>query len=120
MTGAVWVDGQPLKEGSITFIPTGETKGPKVSAKIKDGFYELPKESGPVVGTVRVEIRDAVDPGFNLDDPEAFTRHGNKPLPGPKIPAEYHDRSKITRSVSSEEINKFDFQIETNVKKRRK
>lgn len=119
--GAVWVDGKPLKRGSIKFIPTGGTRGPEAAAVIEDGFYDLPADAGPVVGTVRVEIRDAVDPGFALDDPLAFTKYGNRPLPRPTIPPEYNQRSTLTRPVQAGELNRFDFKIDTkrNRKNRR-
>lgn len=116
--GTIWVDGRPLKNGSIKFVPTGATQGPEAAAEVKDGAYELSSENGPIVGTVRVEIRDAVDPGFDLDDPQAFTRHGNKPLPGPKIPTRYNQRSTLTRTVHAGESNEFDFKIETSEKQR--
>lgn len=116
--GAVWVDGKPLESGSIRFVPTDGTKGPEAAAQIENGFYELPIQEGPVVGTVRVEIRDIVDPGFDLDDPEQFTEHGKDRLPGPKIPPEYNVRSRIVRTVSADETNKLDFEIELPAKRR--
>jgi len=117
VTGTVWIDGKPLKKGSIKFIPIGDTKGPAAASAVKDGFYELSSKNGPVAGAVRVELRDAVNLGFALDDPEAFTEHGNKPLPLPTIPPEYNIRSKLTRTVRSGETNELDFKIATRRKR---
>jgi hypothetical protein len=55
VTGTVTIDGQPLDVGSITFIPTGETKGPVAGGEIKDGVYMI--ANSVCVGTNRVEIR---------------------------------------------------------------
>ncbi|MFQ5732782.1 MAG: hypothetical protein ACE5KM_12620 [Planctomycetaceae bacterium] len=115
--GAVWVDGKPLKKGSIHFIPTDGTKGPEAAGVIKDGFYEITEEKGPVVGTMRVEIYDAVDPGFDMDDPMQFGKHAKKPLPKGKIPAKYNKKSTLKRTLT-EDLNKLDFKIETQKKRR--
>jgi len=113
VTGTVTVDDEPLQKGSIRFIPTDETKGPEAGAKIENGFYELSEEDGPVVGTVRVEIRDVTDPGYDLDDPEQFVEKGDKPLPRPRIPPKYNRRSKITRTIKAGEVNELNFTIRT-------
>ncbi len=116
VNGTVYVDGKPLQTGSIQFIPTGDTKGPAAAAIIQNGDYELASENGPVVGRVRIEIREAIDPGFDWDDPEAFMKRGTKPLPRSQIPPEYNERSELTRTVQSES-NRFDFKITTRKKR---
>lgn len=55
VTGTVTVDGVPLHEGSISFIPTGGTLGPVAGGIIKDGAYQI--DDSVCVGTNRVEIR---------------------------------------------------------------
>ena len=54
--GTVTVDGQPLTEGTITFLPSESTKGPLARCTINDGKFGLPVSEGPVVGSHRVEI----------------------------------------------------------------
>ncbi len=54
--GTVMVDGQPLTEGTITFLPEQSTKGTLARGTIKDGKYQLSATEGPVVGNHRVEI----------------------------------------------------------------
>jgi len=115
--GAVLVDGQPLKKGSIHFIPTDGTKGPEAGGVIKDGFYEITKKNGPVLGTMRVEIYDAVDPGFDMDSPEQFGKHVRTKLPKGKIPAKYNKKSTIKRTLT-EDLSKLDFTIETRKKRK--
>ena len=53
LAGAVTIDGQPIKEGSITFAPTGSTRGPSVGAKINAGRYDCPHVP---IGELRMQI----------------------------------------------------------------
>jgi hypothetical protein len=55
--GTVTLDGKPFAEGHITFIPTGDTKGPVAGATILEGQYRVPSAKGVQIGTNRVEIR---------------------------------------------------------------
>ena len=55
--GKVTLDGSPVEEGSIAFIPTGGTEGPTAGGQIEQGQYSVPSAKGPVVGRYRVEIR---------------------------------------------------------------
>jgi len=54
--GTVNLGGSPLAEGVIRFVPTAGTTGPLVEAPIRDGGFALPGETGPCIGTQRVEI----------------------------------------------------------------
>lgn len=54
--GSVTVDGQPIKDGSITFQPLAGTSGPVVGASIADGQYKIEKVKGPVVGEYQIEL----------------------------------------------------------------
>jgi hypothetical protein len=56
VTGKVTFEGQPIEEGSIQFVPQTGTEGPSAGASIKEGTYSIPRESGPVPGSYRVEI----------------------------------------------------------------
>ena len=59
VTGKVTMDGEPIKVGSVIFIPSGETKGPASSGAIKeDGTYEIlgPSGKGVVTGTHKVML----------------------------------------------------------------
>src|SRR5688572_26205830 len=55
--GTVTLDGAPLKQGSITFTPIGQTKGPVAGGTIIEGKYRIDSEKGAAVGTNRVQIR---------------------------------------------------------------
>lgn len=54
--GTVTLAGKPLEEGVIRFVPTDGTTGPMVETTIRNGRYALAKQSGPCIGTQRVEI----------------------------------------------------------------
>ncbi len=56
VTGTVTYQGKPIEQGSIRFVPTGETKGPATGTTIKQGKYEASAKGGVLVGTQRVEI----------------------------------------------------------------
>lgn len=101
VSGDVTVNGAPLEEGSIAFLPTEGTQGPSVGGTINQGRYLIPVEEGPVVGTYRVEIRATREtgrkieagppspPGTMIDEVKAF------------IPAKYNAKSTLTAEIKS-------------------
>ena len=62
------VDGQPMAEGSISFLPTEGATGPSAGGIIRDGEYRIPAATGPVVGRSRVEIRGFRQTGKTVRD----------------------------------------------------
>ena len=56
VSGKVTFDGEPVHQGSIAFIPTGQTTGPTAGAVIEKGEYRTLAGGGPVLGSHRVEI----------------------------------------------------------------
>ena len=57
VSGAVTYKGQPIKEGTIAFIPMSGTNGPSGGGNIDDGKYAIPRKAGLAPGKYRVEIR---------------------------------------------------------------
>jgi hypothetical protein len=57
VSGKVSLDGKPITQGSITFVPSAGTKGPSGGSSIENGKYQVPRDKGLVSGTYRVEIR---------------------------------------------------------------
>lgn len=55
--GTVSLDGQPIPNGELRFIPTGDTQGPISGGPIKDGAYVAQGRGGVPIGEHRVEIR---------------------------------------------------------------
>ena len=56
ISGHVTLDGKPVEQGSILFLPIDGTVGVVTGGEIKDGQYELPAAKGPAIGRNRVEI----------------------------------------------------------------
>ena len=56
VSGTVTLDGQPLENAVIRFVPLPEVKGPTASIAIESGKFGLPAYAGPVAGPHRVVI----------------------------------------------------------------
>jgi hypothetical protein len=69
VAGNVTLDGEPIPEGSITFIPDQGNHGPTAGGEIIDGEYRVESASGPMTGPHRVEIRATVRTGRSVPDP---------------------------------------------------
>jgi hypothetical protein len=68
-SGHVSLDGQPIAEGVIQFLPVEGTVGPEAGGVITNGQYDIPHERGPVVGKNRVELRASKKTGRKIQDP---------------------------------------------------
>lgn len=111
--GYVSIDGAPLKAGSIRFIPAGDAQGPAAVATIDEGIYELPAESGPVVGPLRIEIEAINHFGFEVDDEAAYAKQvagGQKPPQNP-VPESFNRHSKIVIEFPAEGQSNLDFRL---------
>jgi len=54
--GNVTLDGKPLAEGAINFIPQLGTAGPTAGAAITEGRFSIERDRGTFTGMFRVEI----------------------------------------------------------------
>ncbi len=76
--GTIKVNGQPLRWGTITFVPvrskdsTLENRLPRAAAMVSRGRYKIPKSRGPVLGKCRVIIHNlgSVEPKPTIPDVE--------------------------------------------------
>ncbi|QDV52990.1 hypothetical protein [Gimesia fumaroli] len=71
VAGMVTLNGDPVKQGVITFIPTG--KGATAGASIESGKFVIPEETGPSPGEYRVEIDSSVPTGKQILDTDGET-----------------------------------------------
>ncbi|MBI1311549.1 hypothetical protein GC176_09605 [bacterium] len=111
------LDGTPLSEGTVRFVPAGETPGPKVSVVVTEGKFELEEANGPIVGSHRIEIESTDHGGFALDDETAFERlkvSGQKMIKVVRVPWIYNQRSILTADVTSDGPNEFTFALRTS------
>lgn len=110
VSGKVSIDGIPLSQGSISFIPTDGTKGPVGGGEIKDGRYDIP--SSVVIGTNRVEIRGRIRTGRMVEaippaQPGSMVEEMKE-----AVPPKFNSRSALKVTVESGE-NLLDFPLET-------
>ena len=116
VTGTITLDGQPLDNAVIRFVPLAEVNGPKASVAVTAGRFELPSESGPVAGRHRVEIESTDHGGIAPDDETALAEVASgkrKPAKTVKIPAIYNARSTLERTIQADFTNQFEFTLVT-------
>ncbi len=106
--GKVVVDGQPMAEGSISFLPTEGATGPSAGGIIRDGEYRIPAASGPVVGRSRVEIRGFRQTGKTVRD--VWKPGQNVAERVIALGPEFNDRSTLTRDIQAGD-NQLDFDL---------
>lgn len=111
--GYVSIDGAPLKAGSIRFIPTGDSKGPAAVATIEEGIYQLPAESGPLVGSLRVEIEAINHLGFEIDDEAAYAKQAaaSPQVAKNPVPEAFNRQSKLVVEMPEEGQTDLDFRL---------
>lgn len=108
LQGTVTLDGAPLAEGYVTFVPMPGTSGPTAGGKITEGKFSVSPRQGTFVGAFRVEItairktgRKLKDPmlGQEIDETEQF------------LPARYNRQSELTIEVTKAGPNHFEFDL---------
>ena len=109
ISGTVSLDGVPVAEGDIRFVPVEGTNGPDAGAVIRDGKYKVVE--GLAEGKYQVSIRGYQQSG----------RWEPDPLGGPPIkaivqivPKEYHGAdSKVVKEIARG-VNRLDFYLVTS------
>jgi hypothetical protein len=114
VSGSVVLNGTPVEEGAIQFIPVDGNTGASSGVEIRNGRYHIPAARGAAVGKNRVELRTFRKTGRTVQDPTG--------LPGVKteervqaFPPEYSDQSTVVRDVKPGS-NTFDFDVQTGKK----
>jgi len=92
VSGAVTLDGQPVQEGSITFVPIEGTTGPMAFGKITNGQYSISAgDRGPVPGKHKVQIEAYRDAGT--------TDSGGASLKDQVVPAKYNTETSLVVEI---------------------
>ncbi len=120
VSGVINLDGEPLQQGVIRFVPEGETKGPKTSVPVQQGRFEIDSRSGPLVGEHRIEIVSTDDGGYAMDDEQAIQdlrKAKVKRIRVVKVPAVYNSRSTLKKTVSLNTPNEFQFDLSSQHKR---
>jgi hypothetical protein len=111
VSGHVTVDGQPISEGVIQFLPIEGTIGPEAGGVITKGQYEIAQQRGPIVGKARVELRGSKKTGRKIQDPTG--RPGTLTDEYKEMfPPDCNTNSSLVREIK-DGLNKWDFDIRT-------
>jgi hypothetical protein len=108
LQGTVTLDGKPLPQGTIRFIPTGGTGGPSAGGEVTDGEFEIESSKGVLPGSFRVEITASRKTGRKVRDratgemTEMFAQH---------LPPRYNVNSELTAEVKSGGSDPFEFAL---------
>jgi hypothetical protein len=113
VSGVITLKGQPLDQGSISFMPLGESANQGMvtqsGAVITEGKYHIPAEQGLVPGDYQVSISSA--DGLTPADPDAPPGPTGNTVTKDRIPPEFNVNSKQKVQVKEGEPNSFDFSI---------
>ncbi|MEX0728487.1 MAG: hypothetical protein WEB58_04925 [Planctomycetaceae bacterium] len=111
ISGQVTFDGQPVEDGTISFVPAGDTQGPVSGDRIVNGTYTIPADKGPVIGSHKVEIKATRKTGEKI--PAVPPATGEMEVTEDYIPAKYNTETTLTADVVGGE-NKKDFTLTAN------
>ena len=108
ITGSVTLDGKPLENGQITFVPQLNTSGPTAGGSVINGKFDIPAEHGVFAGNFRVEIVASRPTGNK--SPDRFTGELTEEV-RQIIPRRFNADSTLQAEVKSSEGNHFEFAI---------
>jgi hypothetical protein len=101
VAGTVTLDGRPLPDGDVLFVPLDKSLSPE-AGKIKDGRFEFQAKEGKK----RVEVSASrILPG-------GARGAGGEPVPEEYLPDRYNSASTLTAEVTRGGPNQFDFKLE--------
>lgn len=107
VSGRVSIDGKPLEQGTILFVPELGTPGPKSGAEIVKGEFALDGEQGPGIGKLRVKIQNSRDANAaRYDRPPELIEQSPTPIPN-----RYNSHSELVIETSETEDNFFEFKL---------
>jgi hypothetical protein len=107
LEGTVTLDGKPLGEGSISFVPLPGTGGPTTGASIAAGRFYVPAEKGTFAGNFRVEITARQKTGRQI---LSDTAGGLVEQYEQFLPPRYNRESQLTANVT-QGSNQFEFKL---------
>jgi hypothetical protein len=118
VTGAVKLQGQPLKDGLIRFVPLDGQDTPG-GGPIQNGEYKIPRANGLKPGNYLVQLSSG--DGKTPNEEEAGGPGGSTNIVSvDQIPDEWNVRSKQQVEVKSSGANRFDFDVPLNPRLKKK
>ena len=120
--GKVTVNGDPLQEGHLSFVPLDPALGPSAGAGIINGEYKIDAGKGPLAGEYRVQIN-----AFRKTGKKTWDGMGDEQAPAGKkafveeveafIPPKYNTDSELRATIKAGEVNVYDFDMKIAAKK---
>ena len=114
--GMVTLDGAPLPEGSITFLPVDPRSGQTAGAKVVQGEDEIAANQALRAGEYQVQIRAIRPTGKKIWD-----GMGDARAPASQknmvdqiesyVPARYNDRTELRAQIEPGKVNVCDFAL---------
>jgi hypothetical protein len=95
ISGTVRLNGQPLANGSISFVPAEGNVGPSSGGIITDGKYAVSQARGVAVGKNRVGIRSMVKTGRKINIGRGSLEDEWQQV----VPAKYNEQSELVHDV---------------------
>jgi hypothetical protein len=92
--GAVTLNGSPVEDGQIRFVPIDGTAGPVTIARISGGKYVADDKGGVPAGRVRVEI--------SAWDPKLPPGGRGEPTRPDLVPDKFNERSELVETISAD------------------
>jgi hypothetical protein len=111
VTGLVTLDGQPMQEGSVVFVPLAS--GHKTAGKITAGQFRIPASDGPIPGSYRVEVYAPDASPVPLDDPLAYAQSAPRLPPANPVASRFNTQSELTAEVAAGRDNQFTFEVQS-------
>lgn len=90
--GAITLDGSPVADGQIRYVPIEGTTGPVTIARITSGIYVCEAKGGVPVGKHRVEIL--------AWDPNAPYGGRGEPTRPQLVPDKYNENSDLVETIA--------------------
>lgn len=116
--GQVSVNGKPIPQGLLKFVPLTPQSAPPTPVPIVDGEFRVNAAIGPIVGKHRVEVVSTDDGGFAWDDEQALNTLAAMKKP-PRIevvtvpPVYSCENSPLQANVIAEGPNDYTFALTT-------
>jgi hypothetical protein len=111
VSGTVTLDGQPLPNGTISFIPvTGSGGG---GGTITDGKFSIAREGGPVPGSYTVAIYASATQGEQTKPKMAGGTRKESQLAKELIPAKYNANTELKAEIKKGGNNDLKFVLES-------
>ncbi|MEZ6132347.1 MAG: hypothetical protein R3C59_27100 [Planctomycetaceae bacterium] len=111
VSGTVSLNGTPLEEGTVVFVPIDGTSGPRVTVSVVDGRFEADPEHGPGVGQHRVEIQSTCGPAFDDEQMVASLEAKPQRLNVVVVPPIYNSNSQLTATIQDQTQNQLTFDL---------